>query len=1065
MVKAALKNPYAVIVLALAILVIGLTAISKLPTDILPTFRTAAVQILTFYPGMPAEVMEKDITTRLERWTGQSNGIARQESKSMVGVSVVKDFFREDVDPNTAMSQVTSLAMSDLYYMPPGTIPPMVMPFDPTASIPLALVSVSSPTFDETKLYDVAYYELRNRLQSISGVIAPAVYGGRLRRIMAYVDPLKAQAHGLAPLDVINAIRDFNVMIPTGNAKFGALEYQINANGMVATVPEINDLPLSVGNGPPTYIRDVATVEDSHQIQTNVVHIDGKRQVYIPIYRQPGANTIAVVEGIKAQLKPILERIKGVNLDVVMDQSVYVREAIRNLVNEAVIGAVLAAVLVLIFLGSWRAMGIVLISLPLACLGALIGLYFTGESLNAMTLGGLALAIGLLIDQSIVVIENTERHLEMGKSPLEAARDGAVEVSKPLLIITITLGVVFFPVVFITGIGKFLFTPLAKTVIMALATSYILALTLVPVCAAKFLRHKITPMRAEKRARLLRQESGEHPHASVEEEGFEEEAESGWFHRLRRRYQELLDRVLRLRWPVLIATAALFVVSIFIFKSLGTELFPQTESGQFTVKMRATTGLRIEKTEELVTRVEKAIAETIPEKDRKIVIANMGVLLDWPAAYTPNSGAQDAFVLVQLAQGHARSTLDYVDELRKKLPQQFPGIEFNFDTSGMMTAALNNGLPSPINIQVEGKSLEVAHGIAEKIKQYAERVPGAVDVRIQQRLDAPSIQIDVDRVKAAQVGLTQEVIVKNIVTALNSSTNFAPSFWIDEKNGNHYFIGAQYRESDIKSIDTVLDIPITGKKQTTPIPLRTVAKFSRGTSYSEINHLNISRVTDLYVNVRGRDVGSVAADIDSYIGKIRRDRGLVPEGYYIQMRGEVQSMQDSFKSLGFGFVLAVVLVYLVMIVQFRSFLDPFIVMFAVPLGLIGVAWMLFLTRTYLSIQSMMGIIMMIGIVVSFSVLLVDFANRILAEAHEKNEPKTPRNAVREAAAIRLRPILMTGLSAILGLLPMAIFGGANIPLARAVVGGILAALALVLFVVPVLYVLFKRETAPAVFSL
>src|SRR5213593_379813 len=488
MVKAALKNPHAVIVLALAILVIGLTAIAKLPTDVLPTFKTPAVQIVTFYPGMPAEVMEKDIMTRLERWTGQSNGIARQEAKAMIGVCVVKDFFREDIDPNTAMSQVTSLAMSDLFYLPPGTIPPMVMPFDPTATIPLCLISVSSPQFDETKLYDVAYFDLRNRLQSITGVIAPAVYGGRLRRILAYVDPLKAQARGMSPLDVVNAIRDFNVMVPTGDAKFGALDYQINANGMVQTVAQLNDLPLLVGNGPATYIRDVAKVEDSHQIQTNIVRVQGKRQVYIPIYRQPGANTIAVVEGIKAQLKPILERIKGINLDVVMDQSVFVREAIRNLAMEAALGAGLAALLVLIFLGSYRPMLIVVVAMPLACLGAFVGLYFTKETVNAMTLGGMALVIGLLIDQSIVVIENVERHLAMGKTPREAALEGTMEVAKPLLIITVTLAVVFFPVVFLTGIGKFLFTPLAKTVILALGTSYLLALTLVPVCAAKFFR-------------------------------------------------------------------------------------------------------------------------------------------------------------------------------------------------------------------------------------------------------------------------------------------------------------------------------------------------------------------------------------------------------------------------------------------------------------------------------------------------------------------------------------------------------------------------------------------------
>ena len=1052
MVKAALKNPHAVIVLALAILVVGLTAIVKLPTDILPTFKTPAVQIVTFYPGMPAEVMEKDIMTRLERWTGQSNGIARQEAKAMIGVCVVKDFFREDVDPNTAMSQVTSLAMSDLFYLPPGTIPPMVMPFDPTATIPLCLISVSSPQFDETKLYDVAYFDLRNRLQSITGVIAPAVYGGRLRRILAYVDPLKAQARGMSPLDVINSVRDFNVMIPTGNAKFGALDYQINANGMVPAVEQLNDLPLRVGNGPPTYVRDVAKVEDSHQIQTNIVRVQGKRQVYIPIYRQPGANTIAVVEGIKAQLKPILERIKGINLDVVMDQSVYVRQAIRNLVQEAALGFLLAAAMVFIFLGSVRPTGIVLVALPLAVLGSLIGLYFTRQTLNAMTLGGIAVVIGLLIDESIVVLENTARHLELGASPREAALIGASEVMRPLTIVTITISVVFFPIVFMGGIGKFLFMPLALAVIFAIWTSRLLASTFVPVSAARFF------------TRTAKTNSPS-PQSSPSERGEREasgEDWSEWFERVRACYSGSLDRVLQMRRLVLGATAALFILSMFIFKLIGTELFPQTDAGQFAVKVRATTGLRVEKTEELVTQVEKAIGAVIPEKERKMIVSNIGILLDWPAAYTPNSGPQDAFVLVQLAQHHARSTFFYVDELRKKLPQQFPGIEFNFDTGGMLSAALNGGLPAPINIQVEGNKLEVAHEIAEKIKRHAETVRGAVDVRIQQRLDAPQINIDIDRVKAAQVGLTQEEVVKNIVTALNSSINFAPSFWIDEKNGNHYFIGAQYRENDIQSINSILDIPITGKNQTTPVALRTFGKFSRGTAYSEINHLNITRATDVFVNVRGRDVGSVVGDIERYVDNIKNDRAQVPESYSIQMRGEVKTMHESFTSLGFGFLLAIVLVYLVMIVEFRSFLDPFIVMFAVPLGLIGVAWMLFLTHTFLSIQSMMGIIMMVGIVVSFSVLMVDFANRILAEAAEKNEHKTPRDAIAEAATIRLRPILMTGLAAILGLMPMAHFGGANIPLARAVVGGILAALVLVLFVVPVLYVLFKREKAVAV---
>jgi multidrug efflux pump subunit AcrB len=1039
MTRASLRNPHAVIVLALAILVIGVTAAVRLPTDILPTFKTPAVQVLTFYPGMPAEVMEKDITTRLERWTGQANGIVRQEAKSLVGVSIVKDFFAEDVDPNTAMAQVTSLAMSDLYYLPPGTIPPMVMPFDPTASIPLALISVSSPTLDETRLYDVAYFDLRNRLQSISGVIAPAVYGGRLRRILAYVDPEKAQSRGLAPLDVINAIRDFNVMIPTGNAKLGALDYQINANGMVERVKDLNDLPLRVGSGLPVYVRDVAQVEDSHQIQTNVVRIGGRRQVYIPIYRQPGANTIAVVEGIRRALGPILERIKEVDLDVVMDQSVYVRQAIRNVMTEGLLGSVLACAMILIFLRSLRPTLIVVMALPLSCLGAFVGLYFTRETVNVMTLGGLALVLGLLIDQSIVVLENASRHLSLGKTPLEAAAVGTAEVSRALVIITLTIAVVFFPVVFLTGLGKFLFTPLAKTVIFAILTGLLLSLTLVPLAASRLLR--ATP-----------RDEGAHT------SGHEEDA--AWFLRLRTAYTRALDAVLRHRKVTLAAALVIFAASMLLFRQVGTELFPQTDARQFTIRLRATTGLRVENTERLVSQVEDVLRQEIPESDRRMIISNIGVLYDWPAAYTPNSGPQDAFILVQLGEP-GRSTFDYVAALRRKLPDEFPGTEFSFDTGGLLTAALNFGLASPIDVQVEGKDLEQAHAIATDIARHARQVAGATDVRIQQRLDAPQINVDVDRVKAAQVGLTQEAVVKNIVTALNSSINFAPSFWIDQKNGNHYFIGAQYREEDIRSLDTVLDIPITGKAQPVPVPLRNVARFSRSTAPSEINHLNITRVVDVFVNVAGRDIGSVAAEIERYIEGIRKDRAQVPEGYYVHVRGEVQSMRESFASLGFGFLLAVALVYLVMVVQFRSFPDPLIVMCAVPLGLIGVAWMLFLTGTHLSIQSIMGVIMMVGIVVSFSVLLVDFANQLLAEAQANGRRGNPEEAVVQAARIRFRPILMTALAAVLGLTPMAVAGGANIPLARAVVGGILAAVVSVLFVVPILYLAAKGREKTA----
>ncbi|MBI4578904.1 MAG: efflux RND transporter permease subunit, partial [Planctomycetes bacterium] len=1026
LVRGALNNPYFIVVMALAVVIIGVTAATRIPTDILPLFKTPAVQVLTFYPGMPAEIMERDITSRLERWTGQSNGIARQESKSMIGVSVVKDFFRDDIDPNTAMSQVTSLAMSDLFYLPPGTIPPMVMPFDPTATIPLCLLTVFSDTYDEKTLYDIAYFELRNRLQGITGVIAPAVYGGKLRRILTYVDRDQLQARGLSPMDVVEAVQNYNTMIPTGSAKFGDIDYQINANGMVEKVEELNDIPVKLDGEAPVFVGDVARARDSSAIQTNIVRVNGRRQVYIPIYRQPGANTIQIVEGVKGMLGPIQERLpKGVNLAVTFDQSVYVKESIASLEHEALIGGGLAIAMILLFLGSIRSTFIIALAIPMSVLAAFIGLYFTGNSLNVMTLGGLALVLGRLVDDAIVVLENTHRHLNMGKAPAQAALEAAGEVAMPVLVATITTAVVFFPVVFLYGMGKFLFTPLALSVTFAIAASYLVSMTLVPICCAKFFRAHLPAV--------------DHP------QGPPRTLADRLTGHLVRGGGAVVAWALRHRLIVVGATAAVFAGALSLYPLIGRELFPAVDAGQFTVRVRAPSGTRIEETEKLIARIETSIRDTIPKRDLAMLISNTGVLLDWPAAYTPNSGPMDAFVLVQLTHERSRSAQEYANALREKLGEGFAGIEFAFETGGMITAALNFGLPSPINIQVEGNKLEVAAKLAQRIKTICERVPGAVDVRIQQKLDYPQIAVDVDRTRAAYCGLTQQDVVKNIVTAFNSSINFSPSFWIDHKNGNHYFIGAQYPEDRITSINTLEHIPITGARPDSTTLLKNIASFRRTTAPAEINHLNINRVTDIFVNVQGRDIGFVAAEIEKGLDALRaemaqEDEAAVKadqpkpwEGYRVDMRGEVASMKESFASLGFGLALASVLVYLVMVAQFRSFVDPFIVMFAVPLGLVGVLATLFLTGTTINIQSFMGVIFMVGIAVSNSVLLVEFANRSREE-----RSLTRFEAALEAVRIRLRPILMTSLAAILGLLPMAIGFGrgseANIPLARAVVG-------------------------------
>lgn len=1051
MVAGSLKNPYAVVVGALTVLLLGGVALTRIPTDILPLFKTPAVQILTLYPGMPVEVMEKDITSRLERWTGQANGVARQESRTMIGVSIVRNYFRPDIDPNTAMSQVSSLAISDMYYLPPGTLPPMVMPFDPTASVPLALLSVSSATFDETKLYDIAYFDLRNRLQGISGVIAPAVFGGRIRRVLAYIDRNKLESRNLSAMDVVEALKSFNVLIPTGNAKIGDFDYQINVNGMVKDVDEMNRFPIRVDeSGVPIYVGDVAHVEDSHQIQTNIVHINGKRQVYIPIYRQPGANTIGVLDAMRGAIDNILARLpKGIDLNIVMDQSVYVRKAISGLQHEIVLGALLAGLMILVFIGSFRSTGVVLLAIPLSIMAALVGLFFTDNSLNVMTLGGLALAVGRLVDDSIVVLENTHRHVDLGSTPEVAALRAAEEVRMPILVATVVTVVVFAPVIFLTGVGKFLFTPLALSVTFAMIASYVVALTIVPVYCARFLK----------------------PTAKEHTPGWFRLFERG-FERFRSAYGRSLGW--SLKHPLVVCAVVLLVGggSVLLVPHIGSELFPRVDVGQFAIQMRAPSGTRIEITEKHVSEVEETIREVIAPSDLQMVISNTGVLYDWPAGYTPNAGPMDSELMVQLAEDHKVTSFEYVTRLREVFREKYPFLDFYFKTGGMMTSALNFGLPSPINIQVEGNSLEVGQEIAQEIQRIVESVPGTTDVRIKQKLDYPQLTLDIDRNKSAMLGLNTEEIVKNIVTSLNSSVNFDPAFWIDENNGNHYFVGAQYREEDITSLDTLLDIPLTGARQSQtaaamdrlfraapkaaaaarparkeqPVKLRNIATIKRDTAPTEINHVNITRVTDVFSNVEGRDIGSVAAEIEKKLeGKTW------PDGYFVRMRGEVQSMRESFGGLSFGFGLALVLIYFVMVALFKSFLDPLIVMLAVPLGLIGVLWILFASGTTFNVQSFMGTIFMIGIAQSNSTLLVEFANRL------REGGRSAREAIVEAAHIRLRPILITAGAAILALLPLALNPAEpNMPLAIAVIGGLASSTVLTLIVVPILYLRLKR---------
>ena len=1068
MTRAVLKNPYLVVVLSLAILVLGFYTYPKIPKDLLPIFETSAVQIVTFYPGMPPEIMEKDIMSRMQRWTGQSVGIEHQEAKAMTGVCIVKDFFREGISLETAMAQTTSYAMSDMFYLPPGTIPPMLMPIDPTASLPLCLVVVDSPGMDEQQLYDIAYYELRNKLQSIQGVISPAVFGGKLRRIYAYMDPRKLEAYGLTLIDVQNQLAKYNVLIPAGNMKVGEQDFQLFTNAVPETIDDLNDSIIKTVDGLPVKISDIGRVENSSQIQSNIVRINGGRKAYIPIYRQPGANSIEIVDTIQKNLAKILVKLKNERagdvgmdelvLSVAMDQSGPVKESIRGLQFAAGLGAVLAGLVVFVFLRSITSTLIVVVVIPLAVLASVVGLFFTDNTINSMTLGGLALAIGILVDQAIVVLENIVRHVRMGKSPPQAALDGTQEVVLPIFISTVTFAVVFFPTVFLSGLASFLFTPLALATIFAIFVSFLLSITLVPAYCAKFLSSKSL--------------------------GRSSEAEQSQGH-LVNAFGKFVGGCLKIRWLIALGAGALATVALLLASQMGQELIPAIDAGQFTIYVRMPSGANIDMTDYKIQRIEQAIIEEtgnpdpsfalgkehekIPESDLQILISNIGVLNDWPAAYTPNIGPGDAFMLVQLKGKPGRpGAFHFVDMLREKLSKRFPQVEFAFDTGGMLSSALNMGEPSPIHFQVSGSKLEEMREIAEHVEVAAKSVPGTVDVRIAQRLDYPTLTINMNRDKAARMGLTPEGVMQNLVSATNSSVGFDPAFWVDKSKGNHYFIGVQYPENLLTNLETILNIPI-GVVEGVPIRLRNVATIEKAEGPGVVNHRNIGRVMDIYVNVaRGQDVGSIMTAIETKLLEPGNpfgatigsdDRGELYElanypGLAIRSQGEVKEMRKSFSQFAAGLVIAVVLVYLVMVAQFRSFIDPLIILLTVPLGFIGVVAALMLTGSNLSIMSFMGIIMMVGIVVEYSIVLVDFANHRLAEGRSIQE------AIVDAAKVRARPILMTSLTTWLALLPMAIGGlggDANAPLARAIIGGVIAATFLSLIVVPCLYVIFKRQ--------
>lgn len=1040
LIKLALGNVYGVIVFALFIAILGILSLITVPVDILPQFKTPAVQVLTFYNGMPARSMERTITDRVERWVNQAPGVANVESRTVAGVSVAKVFFQDSVELSTALTQTNSLTGAALPTLPPNTLPPVSLPFDPTGTFPLGVLTVSNPGMAEQQVKDLARVEIRNRLGSINGCVAPVVVGGKDRQIMVYLNHQKLEARNLSPVDVVRALDQGNLLVSPGTAYIGDNQIALDTNAMARTVEDINEIPVIFEQDRQVLLKDIATTIDDAVIQKSRVRVNGRQQVFVPIYRQQGASSLDVADGVKKAIPGLESELpEGSRLEFVIDQTDYVRKAIDSLVHEGIIGALLVSVMILVFLGNWRMTVIATISLPLAILGAIIGLKASGNTINVMTLGGLFLAIGPLVDNVIVVLENIHRHMGMGKTPYQAALDATSELTLPVVVATLALIIVLCPVALTPGVGGFLFKPLTLAVAFAMIVSFALSWTFVPsLCAV-----------------ILKPHRHEDDHAP---RGFFArcyQSIDGFLNGITRRYESVLLWALAHRSLVLIVIIGIFVASLTLFTRIGQEFFPAVDAGQITIQVRAPSNLRLDATERRIVDVERVIAETVPQQDLQMVVSEIGLNNDWSAAYSQNAGQQDTVIRLQLTPERTHSAQEYAILLREAFSKEamLSDLEFSFDTGGMVSAALNFGASSPIDIQITGGTPDQKFDIAKKVNQAVRDIEGAADVRALQRNDAPYLVMEVNRQEAALCGLTARDVVMQVVTAMNSSIALTRNFWIDPKSGNQYFIAVQYPDDPNFRLDHLKNVFATGTNQKTPMRLSSLVNVRETTQAVEFNHMGLKRVVDVLVNTENRDIGSLAGDITKAIKVIE-----LPKGMNIELKGEYARMMESFRSLGIGLGLASVLVYLLMVPLMRSFVMPLIIMATVPLGFIGVLVMLFTTKTTLNVQSEMGVIFLVGIVVSQGVLLIDFANQLRVQG------KSVRVAIHEAAVTRFRPILMTFLATFLDLLPMSLGLGRGseslTPLARAVVGGLLTSTTLMLVVVPILFTLLIRDKRP-----
>jgi CzcA family heavy metal efflux pump len=1038
-VRLALSRPYTFIVMALVIILLTPVVLYRTPTDIFPEINIPVISLIWNYTGLEPREMEQRITSNSERFVNTLvNDVEHTESQSLNGIAIVKIYFQPTANIQTALAQTTAIVQTILRQLPPGATPPLVAIFS-ASTVPVIQIGLSSDKLSEQALFDVGNNFIRTQLATVRGAALPFPYGGKQRTITVDLDSTALQSKGLSPVDIVNAVNAQNLILPTGTAKIGSLEYTVEMNGSPQTVSELNDLPVKTVNGATIYMREVAHIRDGFTPQTNIVRANGQRGALMSAYKIGNASTLDVVKGIKQSLTSYSGSLpEGLKITLFFDQSLYVNASIQGVLREALIAACLTAIMILLFLGNWKSTLIIAISIPLSILVSVLLLSALGETINIMTLGGLALAVGILVDDATVEIENINRNLAMGKETVQAILDGAQQIAVPAFVSTICICIVFLPMFFLSGVARYLFVPLAEAVSFAMLASYMWSRTIVPTMAMYLLSSEDEYIAEEHRG---------------EKQGIFRRYQQGFertFEMLRDRYRHALSAALDRSFLFSGSFLAFCLLSACLIFVLGRDFFPKVDAGQIRLHFRARTGLRIEETARLADQIDAAIRETIPHRELETVLDNLGVPYSGINLSYSNSGTYgtaDGEILVQLKQERGRATSEYINEMREKLPQRFPGVQFFFQPADIVTQILNFGTPAPIDVAISGYDLQGNFAVAQKLANQMRHIPGAVDVHIQQALDEPTLHMDIDRTRVQSVGLQARDVAQNLLVSLSSSFQTSPAFWLDPKNGVSYNVAVQTPQYRVDSYQALQNTPVTGTVAGTSAQiLGNLATTSATTRPAVVTHYNVQPMINVYASVNGRDLGSVADEVTREVSQIEKQ---LPRGSHVAIRGQVQTMKNSFEGLALGLVGAIILVYLLIVVNFQSWLDPFIIITALPGALAGICWMLLVTHTTLSVPSLTGAIMCVGVATSNSILMVSFAREQLAEG------KSARDAALEAGFVRIRPVIMTALAMIIGMVPMAIGlgegGEQNAPLGRAVIGGLMFATFATLFIVPCVF--------------